>query len=364
MAVAWTGTVMRRADRRRLAVAVVALALAGSCRGSDDKTAMVMGTMVAGTVPVPTSVVTAPDPAPTTTPGPATSGQAGPDTTPPGVASAETTSDNPGVVVTPSGVIVPVVADVDGGWEVRTPCGHERTLSAGTRLRQATVVLDPGHGGDERGAVSPSGLAEAGVNLAVARRVRAALAAQGISVVLTRDADYRVELGPRAMIAKALAPEALVSVHNNADPDGPRPTPGTETYYQQSSGDSKRLAGLIQEEVVGALSRYDVAWVGDTDAGAKTRPGSRGDYYAMLRDTAPVVSALAELAFVSNQAEADLLGRADVQAVEGDAVARAIVRYLRTSDPGSGFTTAYPRVPNPSSSPPDAPLPECVDPPL
>jgi len=267
-------------------------------------------------------------------------------------------------VVTPSGVVVPVVADVAGGWEVRTPCGNDRTLTAGTRVRQATVVLDPGHGGDERGAISPSGLAEAGVNLAVARRARASLESQGISVVLTRTDDYRLELTPRAMMAKALGPEAFVSIHHNADPDGPWPRPGTETYYQQDSEDSKRLAGLIWEEVERALSAYHVAWVADTDAGAKIRAGDHGDYYAVLRQPAPVVSALAELAFISNQPEADLVGRADVQAVEGDAVARAIVRYLRTSDPGSGFTTAYPRPPNPAPSGPEAPLPECTDPPL
>jgi len=310
------------------------------------------------------SVVPPADPAPSTdapaTTGPAVDTAPGPDSGP----SDGPSSSNPGVVVTPTGVVVPVVADVDGGWEVRTPCGNNRTLTAGTRVRQATVVLDPGHGGDERGAVSPGGVGEAGVNLAVARKARAALEGQGISVVLTRTNDYRLELTPRALMAKALGPQAFVSIHHNADPDGPWPRPGTETYYQQDSQDSRRLAGLIWEEVELALSAYRVAWVADTDAGAKIRPGARGDYYAMLRDPAPVVSALAELAFMSNQAEADLVNRADVQAVEGEAVARAIVRYLRTSDPGSGFTDAYPRVPNPAPTGPDAPLPVCTDPAL
>jgi len=268
------------------------------------------------------------------------------------------------VVVTPAGVVVPIVGGAPGAWKVRTPCGNDRTLGTGTRVGQAAVVLDPGHGGAERGAISPGGLAEADVNLAVARRARAALEHQGITVALTRTDDYRLELTPRAMIAKALDPRAFVSIHHNADPDGPRPTPGTETYYQQSSPDSKRLAGLIWEEVERALAGYHVGWVGDTDAGAKTRVGDHGDYYAVLRQPAPVVSALAELAFVSNPAEADLVARTDVQAVEGEAVARAIVRYLRTSDPGSGFTTAYPRAPNPPPTGPEAPPEVCVDPPL
>jgi N-acetylmuramoyl-L-alanine amidase len=135
-----------------------------------------------------------------------------------------------------------------------------------------------------------------------------------------------------------------VSIHHNAEPDGPFAKPGTETYYQIASADSKRLSGLIYEEVVQALSQYQVAWMADTDAGAKYRPGSSGDdYYAVLRLTHGTASALSELAFISDPPEAALLARADVQAVEGEAVARGIVRYLTTREPGSGFTTPYPR---------------------
>ena len=68
-----------------------------------------------------------------------------------------------------------------------------------------------------------------------------------------------------------------------------------------------------------------------------------GDYYHVLRETAGVTSVLAELAFISNGPEADLLARPDVQAAEGQAVARGILRYLRTRDPGSGYVTPYPR---------------------
>jgi N-acetylmuramoyl-L-alanine amidase len=125
--------------------------------------------------------------------------------------------------------------------------------------------------------------------------------------------------------------------------------PGTETYYQFASPDSKRLAGLIYEEVVRALSAYDVPWVADRDAGAKYRPGQRGDYYAVLRLPQDVVSVLVEGAFVSNPPEAALLDRPDVQAAEGEAVARGILRYLNTGDPGSGFTEPYPRTDPPGS---------------
>jgi hypothetical protein len=81
----------------------------------------------------------------------------------------------------------------------------------------------------------------------------------------------------------------------------------------------------------------------------------------MLRLTAPVVSVLAELAFISDPPEADLLARPDVQQIEGEAVARGIERYLTTSDPGSGFTDSGPRPDPPPGS--DA-TPPCRDPQL
>jgi len=248
-----------------------------------------------------------------------------------------------GVVVTPTGVVVPIVSAARGGWIVTTPCGAERRITEGTKVGQVTVVLDPGHGGPAPGAVSSGGLAEAPLNLDVARRAQAGLEREGVSSMLTRTGDYDIDLPARSRIATSLSARAFVSIHHNAEPDGPHDGPGSETFYQRASADSKRLAGLVQEEVFAALSRYDVAWVGDTDAGAKYRPGARGDYYGMLRLPAAVPTVLAELAFISNPPEAELLKRDDVREVEAQAVVRGILRYLRTPDPGSRFTEPYPR---------------------
>jgi N-acetylmuramoyl-L-alanine amidase len=169
-------------------------------------------------------------------------------------------------------------------------------------------------------------------------------------------------LGARTDIVQALHPRAFVSVHHNAEPDGPFPRPGTETYYQIASPASKRLAGLVYEEVVKALSAYQVSWTADTDAGAKYRLNAGGDdYYAVLRRSHGTPSALAELAFVSNPPEEALIGRADVQQAEGEAVARGIRRFLTTKDPGSGYTVPYPRTtPAGGGGGPTG----CVDPPL
>ncbi|MGH9180873.1 MAG: N-acetylmuramoyl-L-alanine amidase family protein, partial [Acidimicrobiales bacterium] len=247
-------------------------------------------------------------------------------------------------------------------FRVETPCGRRAVVTGGTPVSGATVVLDAGHGGVEPGAVSPGGLAEKTVNLAVVNHARDALERAGKPTVLTRTADYRLPLAARARVVMALRPRALVSVHHNAEPDGSRSGPGSETYYQVASPESRRLAGLIYEEVVKALSAYDLAWVADTDAGTKYRRNTDGDdYYGILRRTQGVPAALAELAFVSNPAEADLVVRPDVQKVEGEAVARGILRFLDTADPGSGFVEPYPRT-SPAGG--GGSSSGCVDPPL
>jgi N-acetylmuramoyl-L-alanine amidase len=317
---------------------LVALLTAAACSSGDDPDA----TTGRAAEPAPITVAPVPPATTTTEPDPAT-------------ATA---------VVTAEGIVVPVISRAGDGWMVRTPCNATATLT-GAQGRSAgapAVVLDPGHGGAEPGAVSPSGLAEAGINLAVARHAQTALEAAGVTTLLTRTGDYEVALATRSELARSVAPKAFVSIHHNAEPDGPRDTPGTETYYQIGSADSKRLAGLLYEEIVKAMSQYRVAWVADRDAGAKYRPGRNGDYYAMLRQPGKVVSVLAELAFISNPPEAELIARPDVQRVEGEAVARGIVRYLSTGDPGSGFVEPYPRVDPPSG--PGGPGRACRDPQL
>ncbi|MGH9001961.1 MAG: N-acetylmuramoyl-L-alanine amidase family protein [Acidimicrobiia bacterium] len=254
---------------------------------------------------------------------------------------------------------------VSGSWaRVLTPCENRAwlRLSEGRAAPTVEVVLDPGHGGDEPGAVGPGGLTEKELNLAVVERTVAALKAAGVDVAVTRPSDYRVTLASRVAIAAALRPKAFVSVHHNAEPDGPREGPGSETYYQIKSADSKRLAGLIYEEIVPALAAFPAQWVADTDAGAKYRTNDAGgDYYGILRRSGEVglVASLAELAFISNPPEEALLRRDDVRQAEAEALSRALVRFLRTGDPGTGFTVPYPRV---TPAGPGGGASGCVDP--
>ena len=320
---------MRNVSAARTTVGIAAFLLLAACSPRADPefqaasvvTSTTATTLPATTVPPPT--------APPTTVAPPPSPLA---------------STNAPVVVSSTGVVVPVIGKEGGGVLVGTPCGNSTVIREGTPVPAATVVLDAGHGGGEPGAVGPNGLTEKALNFAVTGYAKAALERAGVNVIVTRTADYRMTLGARSRIALALKPKAFVSVHHNAEPDGPHDGPGSETYYQVRSAESKRLSGLLYEEIVAALRQFQVAWVGDTDAGAKYRTNSSGgDYYGILRQSAGVVASLVELAFLSNGPEAELLARPDVQQVEGEAVARGLIRYLTTSDPGSGFTEPYPR---------------------
>lgn len=281
---------------------------------------------------------------------------AAPTTQPPAPAPGDASA-----LVTATGVVVAVLGPERGGWRVRTPCFGESVVGSGTPLAGADVVLDPGHGGSETGAVGPNGLPEKEVNLLIAEEVRNRLEAAGLRVVLTRTGDYRATLQSRAEVATNLGARAFVSIHHNAAPDGPWPRPGAETYYQIASPDSKRLAGLVYEEVRGAFTPYEIAWVADRDAGAKYRPGSEGDYYGILRRSAGVPAVLSEAAFITNAPEAELLATPEFRAAEADALARAVQRYLGSNDPGSGFVEPYPRT---EPAGPGGGAEGCVDPAL
>jgi N-acetylmuramoyl-L-alanine amidase len=246
----------------------------------------------------------------------------------------------PRALVTPTGVVAAVrEVRADGSYVVTSPCGNAVAVSRGEPLSGAHVVIDPGHGGSETGAVGEGGLRESDLNLAVAGRVRAELEARGVHTTLTRTGNYRITLASRAEIATALGASAFVSIHHNAGPDRQQDRPGTEVYYQSTGGEaSKRLGGLVYEEVFTALSAYDISWAAWDDAQVKVRLASDGsDYYGILRRSTGVPGALAELAYVTNPDEEALLATPAFQQVEAAAVARGIVRFLTTDDPGSGY---------------------------
>ncbi|MCX7970922.1 MAG: N-acetylmuramoyl-L-alanine amidase [Negativicutes bacterium] len=159
-------------------------------------------------------------------------------------------------------------------------------------VRGKTIVLDAGHGGSDPGAISPAGIKEADITLAVARKVRKILQAAGAKVVMTRDADVDVygrnasgvqELGARVGIANRNRAAVFISIHCNSfrDPSAN----GMSTYYYPKS----RYDGLLARCVESSLaSNIDLADRGVQQAG----------FYVIKNTRMPAV--LVELAFISS----------------------------------------------------------------
>lgn len=291
------------------------------------------------TIPPPTTVA---PPEPTTT------------TTAPLVPEAK-------VIISPTGIVLPVREVTDTGYVVTTPCAEEGFLVWGTPISEARVVLDPGHGGDEPGASGDNGLTEKELNLRVVKRTAALLTSRGISNVLTRTADYRVPLRVRSEIADALQSDMIVSIHHNAPQLGNSDGPGTEIFVQSANRDSRRLGGLIYENTVAQLSEFDIQWVSARDAGViEVRNSDGEDSYGMIRrPTVPAV--LVELGYIANPAEAELFDTPEYVEAAAIGVADGIETYLTFDAEGSGYRET-PRIFNPQGS--TGGISGCVDPPL
>ncbi len=191
----------------------------------------------------------------------------------------------------------------------------------GGAVRGHTIVIDPGHGGSDSGAIGYSGVKEKDVALAVALQAEQLLRAAGADVVMTRTRDTDVspsdhspsgELQARVDVAAAYPKaELFLSIHCNSftNPNAH----GMETYYYPKTDKDEHFAILLNEELEKAGGRFN-----------------RGVKYAkfyLLRHT-EIPASLVEMGFLSNPEEEELLASADYQKKMAEAIFRAIVRYF------------------------------------
>lgn len=154
------------------------------------------------------------------------------------------------------------------------------------------VVIDPGHGGPDPGAVGIGGLRETDVVLDVALQVTQLLQSRGVQVVLTRTTEVDVDLPPRVALANSSGADLFLSLHANALAMSRPDVNGIETFFFESAS-SRALAAAVQQQVV-AVSP------GSPDRGVR-----QARFFVIRRTAMP--SALLELGFVTGSLDAPRL---------------------------------------------------------
>lgn len=185
-------------------------------------------------------------------------------------------------------------------------------------LSGKTIVLDPGHGGGNPGAVGASGVTESSVNLAVALKVKKLLEDNGAKVVMTRSTDRYVaapgsslgqELQERLNIAEANKADIFVSLHSNSNQNSS--IQGAMTFYHANS--AKPLAENIQNSLI-------------SSTGAVNKGIETATFYVLRNASMP--SVLVEMGFLTNPREEEKLANTSYQGKIASGIYQGIAKYF------------------------------------
>ena len=230
-----------------------------------------------------------------------------------------------------------------------------RAAAATAARTGLTVVLDPGHGGEQPGAKGPDGLKESSVALALARRVRARLLRKrpDVRVVLTRDEDRFLTLEERTAIANGVDADLFLSIHLNASHSA-EDKGGVSTFVLDTTNDEAALrlaarengtdaAGVTQLQfILASLYRADqvdhsLSLAGDVQratlrAGRQILPNlydrgvKRALFYVLVGARMP--AALVEASFITRPEEAAALRTDEYRDALAEGIASGVLRYL------------------------------------
>ena len=176
--------------------------------------------------------------------------------------------------------------------------------------RGVTVVIDPGHGGRDPGAIGIAGLKEVQVVLPIAQEVTRILQAKGVNVVMTRNRDQYVSLQGRVNIADRARGKIFVSIHANAISMSRPDVNGVETFYYQTG---KRLAQSIHSSIHRRIR------IGD-------RGVRRARFYVLRKSSMP--ASLVEVGFVTGRWDSPRLRQPAFRKQMADAIAAGILNHL------------------------------------
>ena len=176
---------------------------------------------------------------------------------------------------------------------------------------KVVVVIDPGHGGKDSGAPGLGGLLEKDVVLPIGRRIAQILEQNGVQTVLTRDADFFVELQGRVNIAERVNATVFVSIHANSVENRPDVN-GLEVYYYDSG---YALAETVRKNILQSIATI------------KDRGTRKARFYVLRKSSMP--SILVETGYMSGREDNPRLGSPEYQNRMAEAIARGILQYLK-----------------------------------
>jgi N-acetylmuramoyl-L-alanine amidase len=205
--------------------------------------------------------------------------------------------------------------------------------SAAPRHKVGVIVIDPGHGGKDKGADGRI-YSEKYLNLQIARKLKDVLRSKGYIVILTRDKDVFIDLAARSGKASAMKADLFVSIHCNSIGRGVSPVNGIETFSltpegAPSTADAKARNAYKQNGNANNKNNFLLAYniqknilrsTGATDRGLKHAR------FAVLKD-APCPAVLVETGFLSNLQEERNLGTSAYQNRLAFGIADGIISY-------------------------------------
>lgn len=190
--------------------------------------------------------------------------------------------------------------------------------------KQRTVVIDPGHGGIDGGAISVLGDEEQEINLNISLKLRDKLKSKGIGVVMTRETDTGLygendrnkkvaDMKARCSLINEVNPDIMVSVHqNNYSSEGVK---GAQVFFYSHSPEGEKAAVILQKHLREGLDKNN-----------ERKAKKNDNYYILINVKCPAV--IAECGFLSNYSEAELLKSDEYQEKVAQALCDGICEYL------------------------------------
>ena len=176
-----------------------------------------------------------------------------------------------------------------------------------------SVVIDPGHGGLDPGAIGIGGIRETDVVLEVSKKVKELLSEKGVKVSLTRENEVNLDLRPRVSFANNLDADIFVSIHANASRGKRKDINGLETFYFKGWR-GRLLAKRIQKHLL-------IVSPGSPDRGVK-----QGRFYVIKNTNMPAV--LVEIGFLTGRLDSRRLEKNTHRERIAYAIAKGILEYL------------------------------------